>query len=190
MKVVSEFLKAGIPLVKIDKLRDLLESDGYSLASSTHLRQLIPFILNEEIDSLREQLSGKCLSIIFDGTTHVAEAFVVVVRYLDSEWVILQKVAQLLLLSKSLCGEEVARLLVDVLSTKLGVPTSNIVAAMRDRASVNSVEMRTVCVLYNRVFDVGCLSHTLDHVGEKMNTPFVDDFIKSWIGMFSRSPKT
>ena len=190
VKVVSEFLKAGIPLVKIDKLRDLLESGGYSLASSTHLRQLIPFILNEEIDSLREQLSGKCLSIIFDGTTHVAEAFVVVVRYLDSEWVISQKVAQLLLLSKSLCGKEVARLLVDVLSTKLGVPTSNIVAAMRDRASVNSVAMRTVRVLYNRVFDVGCLSHTLDHVGEKMNTPFVDDFIKSWIGMFSRSPKT
>ncbi len=45
-----------------------------------------------------------------------------------------QKVAQLLLLSKSLCGEEVARLLVDVLSTKFGVPTKNIVAAMRDRA--------------------------------------------------------
>ena len=40
----------------------------------------------------------------------------------------------------------------------------NVVAAMRDRASVNSVAMRTVCVLYNRIFDVGCLSHTLDHV--------------------------
>ena len=114
VKVVSEFLKAGIPLFKIDELHDLLESGGYSLASSTHLHQLIPFILNEEIDSLREQLSGKCLSIIFDGTTHVGEVFVVVVCYLDSEWVILQKVAQLLLLSKSLCGEEVARLLVDV----------------------------------------------------------------------------
>ena len=47
------------------------------------------------------------------------------------------------LLSKSLSGEEVARLLVDVLSTKLGVSTTNVVAAMRDRASVNSVAMRT-----------------------------------------------
>ena len=97
---------------------------------------------------------------------------------------------QLLLLSKSLSGEEVARLLVDVLSTKLGVLTTNVVAAMRDRASVNSLAMRTVCVLYNRVFDVGCLSHTLHHVGEKLDTPLVDEFFKSWIGMFSRSPKT
>ncbi len=88
-----------------------------------------------------------------------------------------QKVAQLLLLSKSLCGEEVARLLVDVLSTKFGVPTKNIVAAMRDRASVNSVAMRTVCVLYNKLFDVG----------EKMNTLLVDKFVKQWIGS---SPKT
>ena len=101
-----------------------------------------------------------------------------------------QKVAQLLLLSKSLSGEEVARLLVDVLSTKLGVSTTNVVAAMRDRASVNSVAMRTVCVLYNRIFDVGCLSHTLDHVGKKLNTPIVDEFFRNWIGMFSRSPKT
>ena len=85
---------------------------------------------------------------------------------------------------KSILGEEVARLLVEVLSTKLGVLTNNVIAAMRDRASVNSVAMRTD----NRVFDVGCFSHTLDHVGERMRTPLVDDL--NWIGMFSRSPKT
>lgn len=73
-------------------------------------------------------------------------------RFVDAEWVIRQKIAQLLLLSKSLSGEEVARLLVDVLSTKLGVTTANIVAAMRDRASVNSVAMRTLRVLYNQNF--------------------------------------
>lgn len=61
---------------------------------------------------------------------------------------------------------------------------------MRDRASVNSVAMRTLSILYNRVFDVGCFSHTLDHVGERMSTPLVDEFFKNWIGMFSRSPKT
>ena len=77
VQVVSAFLKAGIPLYKIDKLRGILESGGYSLSHSTHLRQ------TEEMDILREQLSGKCISIIFDGTTHVAEAFVVVVRYVD-----------------------------------------------------------------------------------------------------------
>jgi hypothetical protein len=151
---------------------------------------LIPFILGEELDNLKQLLSDRPISNIFDGTTHVAEAFVVVVRYIDDEWVVFQKVAQLLLLSKSMTGEEVARLLVEVLSTKLGVLNKNVVAAMRDRASINSVAMCTLKVLYNRVFDVGCFSHTLDHVGERMNTPLVDEFFKHWIGMFSRSPKT
>ncbi len=90
--VCSAFLKAGIPLYKIDKLRGILESGGYSLSHSTHLRQLIPFI------SVKMDIGNSFLeSIIFDGTTHVAEAFVafvVVVRYVDSEWVISQKVLQ------------------------------------------------------------------------------------------------
>ena len=94
-----------------------------------------------------------------------------------------------MLLAKSLKGEEVARLLVQALSTELGISSNLIIAAMRDTASVNSVAMRTVRVLYNRVFDVGCISHTLGLVGERMNTPVLDVFVKSWIGKFSRSPK-
>ena len=48
VKVVTAMLKAGVPLSKIDRFRDLLEDHGYSLSSSTHLRQLVPFILQEE----------------------------------------------------------------------------------------------------------------------------------------------
>ena len=88
MKVVSEFLKAGIPLSKIDNLRGLLEAGGFSLSHSTHLRQLIPFIFDKELDNLRHLISGKPISIIFGGTTHVAEAFVVLVRFVDTEWVV------------------------------------------------------------------------------------------------------
>lgn len=57
---------------------------------------------------------------------------------------------------------------------------------------MNSVAMRTVSVVYNynQVIDIGCFSHTIDHVGENMKTPVLDDFSKAWIGLFSRSPKT
>ena len=41
-----------------------------------------------------------------------------------------------------------------------------IVTAMRDRASVNDVAMRTIKVVYNELLDVGCFSHTFNHVGE------------------------
>ena len=61
---------------------------------------------------------------------------------------------------------------------------------MRDRASVNDVAIRTLNIVYPKLFDVGCFSHTLDHVGEKLHTPVLDEFAKPWINMFSRSHKS
>ena len=184
VKVVQSFL---IPLNKIDKMRDILEENGYSLSSSTHLRQLVPFIHDSEMNLVQQEISGRHVSLIFDGTTHVAEAFVVILRYVDDQWNIQQRVVGLMLLAKSLAGEEVARLLIETLSTKLGIASTHIIAAIRDRASVNSVAMRTIKVVYPKIFDVGCYSHTLDHVGEKMDTSVLHDFIK---GFFAHSPKT
>ena len=51
-----------------------------------------------------------------------------------------------------------------------------IVAATHDRASVNMVPIRTVKVLHRPLFDVGCFSYALDHVGENMKTPVLDKF--------------
>ena len=45
VNVVTALLKAGIPLSKLDILRDVLEENVYSLYDSSHLRCLIPFIL-------------------------------------------------------------------------------------------------------------------------------------------------
>lgn len=42
---------------------------------------------------------------------------------------------------------------------------------MRDRASLNNMAMQTVHVLYSKLFDIGCFAQTIDHVGEKFNTP-------------------
>lgn len=82
-------------------------------------------------------------------------------------------------------SEEVARQLITSLSTELSIPANHVVAFMRDRASVNNVAMRTVSVLYNSMIDIGCFSHTLDH----MNTPILNEFTKHWISLFSHSPK-
>ena len=94
-----------------------------------------------------------------------------------------------MLLAKSMKGEEVARQLITVLSTELSIASHLVMAAMRDRASVNDVAMRTVAVLYNNILDIGCFSHTIDHVGERMKTPVLDEFSRGWVNMFSRSPK-
>ena len=67
---------------------------------------------------------------IFDGTTHVCEAMVIVLHYVD-DWVIKQSVCRLMLLPKSMSGEEVARQIIMTLSTELGIASSLVVAAMR-----------------------------------------------------------
>ena len=134
-----------------------------------HLRSLIPLILQEDTAKLKQDIGGKPVAIIFYGTTQVCEAFGFVLRYVD-DLVIKQKVCRLMLLAKSTTGEEVARQLVTALSTEQSIAPDRIVAAMRDQASVNDVAMRTVSVIFSRMMDMPCFSHTIDHVGKIMNT--------------------
>ena len=83
---MTAILKAGVPLSQVDLFRDLLKEHGNALTSSINLRQLIPFIHQEELSRIKQEILNQPLSIIFDGTTHVCEAFVVVLRYLTDDW--------------------------------------------------------------------------------------------------------
>ena len=49
IKVLEAFLKAGVPLLKTDAFRDVLEEHGYSLSDSSNIWKMIPFILESEI---------------------------------------------------------------------------------------------------------------------------------------------
>ena len=56
--------------------------------------------------------------------------------------------------------------------------------------SVKNLAMQTVCVVYPLLVDIGCFSHTMNHVGETFKTPILMDFMHSWISLFSYSFKT
>ena len=70
------------------------------------------------------------------------------------------------------------------------IPPSSLLAAARDRASVNNVAIRHLKILYPNLVDIGCFSHTLDHVGEKMATPNLEKFMKSWVSLFAHSARS
>ncbi|CAB4023964.1 RNA-directed DNA polymerase from transposon BS [Paramuricea clavata] len=142
----------------------------------------------EEKKNTLEELTGREISIVFDGTTRLGGALVIIVRFLDSEWKIQQRLLRFLLLANSLAGEEVAREIISVLAREYGVATELPVATMRDRASVNNVAVRTIKVIFPNILDIGCFSHTLDHVGEKFDTPVLTKFIKHWVSLFAHSP--
>ena len=69
--------------------------------------------------------------------------------------------------------------LVQILSVSYGISSDYLVAAMRDRTSVNSV---------SQCLDVGCFSHAFDRVGEHFNIPTLTEFIGNWLS-FSHSIK-
>ena len=84
--------------------------------------------------------------------------------------------------------EEIARELINVLSVTYSIGSDQLIAAMRDRAAINNVTMRTLAVVYSKLLDVGCFSHTIDRVGQHFKTPITSEFSTSWIMPFSHSP--
>lgn len=188
VRVVQTFMRAGVPLNKLNIFRSLLEENGFRLCDTRHLLDLVPFILSEERKRVKAEIDGKSLAVTFDGTTRLGEVMAIVVRFI-SDWKIQQRLIRLRFLMKSMTGEEVARELISALSTELGVQSDFVKAVMRDRASVNNVATRTLQVVYLHFVDIGCFSHTLNSVGEKMKTPLLSSFVSLWIALFSHSPK-
>lgn len=48
VKVMTAFLRAGVPISKLEHFRDILEENALSLTERRHMTDLIPFILREE----------------------------------------------------------------------------------------------------------------------------------------------
>lgn len=89
IKVVSSFLKAGVPLAKIDSFRDVFEDHGYRLACRRTMSDHIPFIRLHEISLIKDEMAERNIGILFDGTTRLGEALAIVVRFVD-DWEVKQ----------------------------------------------------------------------------------------------------
>ena len=106
VKVVSCFLRAAVPLNKMQYFRNLLEENAYRLTDRHYMSDLTPFILQQEQHCIQNEIAGENVSVIFDGTSRLGEALTIVLRFVRIQ-----------LLSQSLKGEEVAREIIHVLST-------------------------------------------------------------------------
>ena len=85
------------------KMRPLLEANNCSLTHSSHLTTYIPFILEEEDKQLHAEIaSTTALSVVFDGSTHLGEAAAIIVRFVDTNWILQQRLVQLHVISSTL----------------------------------------------------------------------------------------
>ena len=105
------------------------------------------------------------------------------------DWEVKVRLVRFQLVKNSVNGDELARIIIEVLHQKLNVPQGCILAAMRDRAPVNTRALQTVSVLYPEMLDVGYISHFLDRVGTKCNIPVLKQFMTTWNLIFTTSTK-
>ena len=89
-KSKGEFLKAGIPISKIDKLRSLLKKNGHRLTSSSNLRRYITLICKQEVERIKKELSlpgqeymTRDVTMILNGSTRQGEAIAIIVRFIE-----------------------------------------------------------------------------------------------------------
>ena len=122
--------------------RDLLEENAARLTDKHGMYDYLPFILREEESCIRMEIDGHFVAVIFDGTSCVGEALAIILRFVDSDWSIHQRLVRVSMLAKSLTGEELARELISVLSVTYSITSNSLLAAMRDGASVNNVAIQ------------------------------------------------
>ena len=90
IKVVTPFLKSGVPLSKVESFKDLLEENTFRLTDRRNLHDYVPFILKEEENRIRSEIDGQQISVIFDGTSRLGEALAIVVCFIDGDWCVQQ----------------------------------------------------------------------------------------------------
>ena len=151
VKVVTCFLRAAIPLNKLDTFRDLLEETAFRLTDRRHMTDYVPLILQEEQARIHREIQNRHVSVIFDGNSRLEEAMVILLRFISDDFTIEQHLVRLQMLAKSMKGEEIASELISILSASYGIGPTFLLAAMRDRASVNNVALTTVkmSILYS-----------------------------------------
>lgn len=126
---MQAFVKSGTPSNRTKYFRDLFEEGCFTLTSSTHMSQLIPFVIGKEYKSVSREILGKELSIIFDGTTRDGEALAVLARFVQ-DWDVKVGLMRFQLVKSSVNDDKLATIIIEVLHRKLNVPQGCVLAAM------------------------------------------------------------
>ena len=83
----------------------------------------------------------------------------IIVRFIDKDWNIQQRLLKLEILAKSMNVEELGQRLIQCLAVEYGMQPNHLLAAMRDGASVNEAGLRQV-MFSSPIFLMLSVSHT------------------------------
>ena len=98
------------------------------LTDRRHMSDLVPFVFSQEVNQIKPEMGGCSVSVIFNGTTRLREAMAIVVQFVHTDFNIHQHLICMLLLAKSMTGEEIARELINTLSMHYGISSELLLA--------------------------------------------------------------
>ncbi len=201
-QVLKAFLQAGLPLHHFQGLKPikvLLQSAAESAdLSYDSMLKLIPYVRDEERQLISEEIKGRPVAFIFDGTTDTDEVFCVVLRFVDKDKWIAHRCVALRLFSRSFNGDHLAKTLIDILtkdnSAKTQLPSyliqdDNLHFAIMDGASVNQKAIKNIKVFVPYLKQVVCLSHCCNVFGTTFTNDDVFSRLKNFIQLWSRLVK-
>ena len=111
----------------------------------------------------------------------------IIVRFVDSQWNVQQRLVRLQVLATSLKAEVLAQCLIKALAVDYAIQPGALFAAMKDGASVNQAAQQQVRFFFPQLLDVTCFSHTIDNVGKHFEFRVLDTFAQYWVSLFSHS---
>ena len=88
--------------------------------------QYVFLIFKQEVDRIKKELSlpgedmTRDVSVIFDGSTRQGEAIAIILRFINDDWMITQRLIRIDICSKSVNSEELARVLNEAFALNLG----------------------------------------------------------------------
>ena len=83
LETVTEFMRCGLPLSKIDGLRLYLQKYSHlQLTDQSHMRSYVTLARDMEVDRMKTSFTqSNFFTVIFDGSSRVDEVLVVILRY-------------------------------------------------------------------------------------------------------------
>ena len=119
----------------------------------------IPELLKEELAKVFKELGSSCFSIIFDGTTAVAEVFGMVIRFLNQDHIICHRALSIRFYRDQFNKTQLASEIVRIISTEHGIDMDRVLFAICDGCLTNGAALTTVKLLQPCVMEIICISH-------------------------------
>lgn len=189
-RVVESFLYAGIACSKIEMLRPLLEREGHTLTSRSHLESLyIPQIEAREVKRLTAEMKDKHFTLVFDGTTRLGEAIALVTRCITNDFNIQMRLIAFKTTKVHLNGDALFRLIVTTLQRDLGLDLDLCIGFARDSCPTNHDALQRCAPLAPNAVAMLCfvlLSRTLHNLGKHLGFSVLDEFMTSCLQLVPR----